>query len=57
MDSQEEILLPLRYSIACLPQERCKAFYAKKWQSWEKEQPEWFDEEFKESVPRELPPM
>jgi len=33
------------------------AFYAKKWQSWEKEQPEWCDEEFKESVPRELPPV
>ena len=36
--------------------EKCKAFYEENWRRWEVEPPEWFDEEFKESVPRELLP-
>jgi hypothetical protein len=36
--------------------ERLRAFYRENWARWEQEQPEWFDEEFKESVPRELLP-
>ena len=40
-----------------LPKERCKTFYEANWRRWEEEeQPEWFDKEFKELVPRELLP-
>jgi len=63
LDTQEGIraMLPLRYSIHYLPMDECKAFYEANWQMWEEEerggeQPEWFDKEFKELVPRELLP-
>ena len=58
LDTQEGIraFLPLGFSIHYLPKEKCKAFYEENWRRWEEEQPEWFDEEFKESVPRELLP-
>ena len=41
--------------------DECKAFYEANWRRWEEEerrgeQPEWFDKEFKELVPRELLP-
>ena len=58
LDTQEGIraFLPLGFSIHYLPKEKCKAFYEENWRRWEEEQPEWFDEEFKESVPKELLP-
>ena len=51
-------MLPLRFSAFYLPMEKCKAFYEENWRRWEERQPQpvWFDEEFKESVPRELLP-
>ena len=42
--------LPLWVSKYYLPMGRCKAFYAENWARWEVEEPEWFDEEFKEAV-------
>ena len=48
--------LPLWLSSHYLPTERCRAFYAENWARWEEEPPEWFDEEFKAAVPRELRP-
>ena len=63
LDTQEgsRACLPLWCSIHYLPVEKCKAFYEENWRRWEEEerreeQPEWFDKEFKESVPRELLP-
>jgi hypothetical protein len=58
LDTQEGIraCLPLAISIHYLPKEKCKAFYEENWARWEAEQPEWFDEKFKELVPRELLP-
>ena len=58
LDTQEGIraCLPLWCSIHYLPVEKCKAFYEGNWPRWEEEQLEWFDEEFKELVPRELLP-
>ena len=58
LDTQEGIraMLPLRLSSVYLPVEKCKAFYEENWRRWEEEEPEWFDEGFKESVPRELLP-
>ena len=57
-ETQEGIraCLPLVFSIHYLPKERCAEFYRENWARWEEEQPEWFDKEFKESVPRELLP-
>ena len=46
----------MRLSSVYLPKEKCKAFYEENWRRWEEEEPEWFDEEFKELVPRELLP-
>ena len=51
----------MAFSIHYLPMEKCKAFYEENWRRWEEEerrgeQPEWFDKEFKELVPRELLP-
>ena len=56
LDTQEGIraCLPLAFSNHYLPMERCKAFYGENWARWEEEQPEWFDDEFREAVPREL---
>ena len=56
LDEQEGIraCLPLAFSIYYLPVEKCKEFYKENWENWEREQPEWFDEEFKESIPKEL---
>ena len=56
LDDQEGIraTLPLRFSIYYLPVEECRAFYRENWERWEIEQPEWFDEEFKKSIPKEL---
>ena len=49
--------LPIWCSIHYLPMDECKAFYEANWRRWEEEeQPEWFDKEFKELVPRELLP-
>ena len=48
--------LPLWLSPHYLPTERCRAFYAENWAKWEEEEPEWFDEEFKAAVPKELRP-
>ncbi len=58
LDTQEGIraCLSLAFSSHYLPKERRKAFYEENWRRWEEEQPEWFDEEFKESVLRELRP-
>ena len=58
MDTQEGIraMLPLRFSAFYLPMDKCKAFYEENWRRWEEEQPEWFDKEFKESVPSWLLP-
>ncbi len=58
LDTQEGIraCLPTWCSIHYLPKDKCKAFYEENWRRWEEEQPEWFDEEFKESLPRELLP-
>ena len=52
LDTQEGIraFVPLWFSIHYLPMEKCKAFYEENWQRWEAEQPEWFDDEFRESV-------
>ncbi len=36
----------------CLPMENCKAFNEENWRRWEVEQPEWFDDEFKELAGR-----
>jgi hypothetical protein len=47
-------VLPVWLSSHYLPKEQCKAFYAENWARWELEQPEWFDDEFKLAVPREL---
>ena len=60
LDTQEgtRACLPLAFSIHYLPMKKCKAFYEENWRRWEVEQqPEWFDEEFKELVPRELLPI
>ncbi len=56
MDMKEGIRarLPLAFSSHYLPMDVCNAFYEENWRRWEKEQSEWFDEEFQESVPREL---
>jgi hypothetical protein len=58
LDTQEGIRagLPLWVSPHYLPTERCRAFYAENWSKWEEEPPEWFDEEFRAAVPRELRP-
>ena len=58
LDTQEGIRarLPVWVSPHYLPTERCRAFYAENWARWEEEPPEWFDEEFKAAVPRELRP-
>ena len=58
LDTQEGIraFLPTWCSIHYLPMEKCKAFYEENWRRWEEEPPEWFDEEFKESVPSWLLP-
>ena len=58
LDTQEGIraAIPLWCSSHYLPKEKCKAFYEANWRRWEVEQPEWFDEEFKGLVPRELLP-
>ena len=63
LDTQEGIRagIPIWCSIHYLPVEKCKAFYEENWRRWEEEerrgeQPEWFDKEFKELVPRELLP-
>ena len=58
LETQEGIraCLPLAFSIHYLPKERYAAFYKENWRRWEEEKPEWFDDEFKESVPRELLP-
>ncbi len=58
LDTQEGIraIIPLRFAPHYLPTERCRAFYAENWARWEEEPPEWFDEEFKAAVPRELRP-
>ncbi len=58
LDTQEGIRagFPLWVSPYHLPTERCRAFYAENWARWEEEPPEWFDEEFKAAVPRELRP-
>ena len=58
LDTQEGIraCLPLWVSSHYLPTELCRAFYAENWARWEEEPPEWFDEEFKAAVPRELRP-
>ncbi len=56
LDTQDGIraCLALAFSKHYLPMERCKAFYAENWSRWEEEEPEWFDEEFKIAVPKEL---
>ena len=58
LETQEGIraCLPLSFSINYLPKVRYVEYYRENWARWEQEQPEWFDEEFKESVPRELLP-
>ncbi len=58
LDTQEGVraCLSLAFSSHYLPMQRCKAFYAENWARWEEEQPEWFDEEFKAEVPKELKP-
>ena len=58
MGTQEGIraCLPLAFSVHYLPKERCAEYYRENWGRWEEGKPEWFDEEFKESVPRELLP-
>jgi hypothetical protein len=52
LDTQEGIraCLPTWCSIYYLPVEECKEFYKENWENWEREQPEWFDEDFKEIV-------
>ena len=55
MDTQDGIraMVPLWFPSEYLPKEKCQAFYEENWRRWEEEeQPEWFDEEFKERVPR-----
>ena len=61
LDKQEGIqaCLPLAFSSHYLPMDECKAFYEANWRRWVEEerrgeQPEWFDDEFKGLVPREL---
>ncbi len=56
LDTQEGIraLLPLRFSNIYLPKDNCKAFYEENRMKWEKEQPYWFDEEFKNRLPEEF---
>ena len=58
LDTQEgqRARLPLWVPDHYLPKEKCKAFYEENWARWESEQPEWFDNEFKKLVPRELLP-
>ena len=58
LDTQEGIraCIATWCSTYYLPTERCRAFYAENWARWEEEPPEWFDEEFKAAVPRELRP-
>ena len=58
LDTQEGIraCLPTAISMYYLPKEQCRAFYRENWARWEEEQPEWFDDEFKAAVPRELRP-
>ncbi len=59
LETQEGIraCLPLAFSAHYLPVERCKAFNSESWAKWEEEQPEWFDDEFREAVvPREFVP-
>jgi hypothetical protein len=48
--------LPLWVCQHYLPIERCKTFYRDNWARWEEEQPEWFDDEFRKTVPRSLSP-
>ena len=56
LDEQEGIraCLPTAISIYYLPVEELRAFYRENWENWEREQPEWFDEEFKDIIPKEL---
>ena len=56
MDTQEGIraTLPLRFSIYYLPVAELREFYMENWERWEIDQPEWFDEEFKKRIPKEL---
>ena len=56
MDTQEGIraTLPIRFSKVYIPVAELKEFYRENWERWEIEQPEWFDEEFKKSIPKEL---
>ena len=56
LETQEGIraCLPLAFSVHYLP--KMAEYYRENWGRWEEEEPEWFDEEFKESVPRELLP-
>ena len=56
LDTQEGIraCLPTAFSIYYLPVEQCRAFYRENWEKWEREQPDWFDGDFKECIPQEL---
>lgn len=48
--------IPTVFPECYIPKERCKAFYVENWARWEQEQPDWFDEDFKATVPRAFRP-
>jgi len=47
-------LMSVKYSIHYLPKEKLIDFFENRWAVWCDDPPEWFDDEFRERVPREL---
>ena len=46
--------IPIRYSFYYIPVFKLIRFYADNWDKWEKDPPEWFDDDFKNNIPIEL---
>ena len=46
--------LPLFWSLRYLPKEKLVELYKNRWADWCEDPPEWFDDDFKALIPREL---
>jgi len=56
VDTQEAVraLIAVKYSLHYLPKEKLIELYKNRWTDWCTDPPQWFDEDFRALVPREL---
>ena len=56
VDSREAIqaLMGVKYFLHYLPKEKLIELYKTRWEDWVVDPPEWFDADFRATIPREL---